>query len=150
MSQGIHKGFEGKLDPLRPPTAEEMAREAETREPRTVAIGSIPEGAKDPLWSAAEFNGTWSFCCVPFFYATFESMNEGDDVIKIDVTFCFYLKAQNAYARMGNTNRFWSTFYDKAEDGGGRSNEVVEFTSPTSRKNVSSPGALAFAWKTSK
>jgi len=133
-----------KVDPMRPPTAEEMERDEATRERRTVAIGSTPEGSTKPLWSAEEFNGSWFFCCCPAFFATISSKNEGDDVVKWDLTCCFVMRARNEYARIGNTNRFWSTFYAPDQDSS-RSSEVMHFTSPTFLRRENAP---AFAWKT--
>ena len=130
-------GVEG----MRPPTSEEMAREKATREPRTVAVGSTPEGGRTPLFSAAEFNGTWSFCCIPAAYGTATLTNDGDDVTMWDLTCCFVIKASQAYARIGNSNRFWSTFY---KPDGGRHDEVMEFTSPTKFRRE---GAPLFGWK---
>ena len=114
---------------MRPPTAEEMARDEAAREPRTAAIGSTPEGSRNPLWSAAEFNGTWFCYCFPFCCAAIKQTNNGDDVVRMDAMICFVVAASNEYARIGNTNRFWSTFY--SPDGGGRSTEVMNFTSKT-------------------
>lgn len=132
-----------QIEGMRPPTAEEMARDAATREPRTLAIGSTPEGARNPLWSAEEFNGTWFFCCLPAAFATIKQTNEGDDVVKMDFMCCLVLKAQNEYARIGNSNRFLSTFY--LPDSEERSDEVMNFTSPTFVRREKAP---AFAWKT--
>ena len=132
-----------KVDPMRPPTAEEMARDEAAREKRTVAIGSTPEGARNPLWSAEELSGNWFFCCFPAAFATIKQTNEGDDLVKMDLTCCLLLQAQNEYARIGNTNRFWSTFY--APDGASvRSTEVMHFTSKTFLRRE---GAPACAWK---
>ena len=132
-----------KADSMRPPTAEEMARDEAAREKRTVAIGSTPEGARNPLWSAEELSGNWFFCCFPAIFATIKQTNEGDDLVKMDLTCCLLLQAQNEYARIGNTNRFWSTFY--APDGGSvRSTEVMHFTSKTFLRRECAP---ACAWK---
>ena len=133
-----------KVDPMRPPTAEEMARDEAAREPRTVAIGSTPDGAQNPLWSAEELNGTWFFCCCPAAFATIKQTNEGDDMVKSEVMCCLVMQAHNGYARIGNTNRFWSTFYAPE---GGRSSEVMNFTSKTFFRRE---GAPAFGWKTSQ
>jgi hypothetical protein len=132
-----------QVDGMRPPTAEEMARDEAAREPRTVAIGSTPDGAQNPLWSAEELNGTWFFCCLPAAFATIKQTNEGDDKVKMELMCCLVMKAHNGYARIGNTNRFWSTFY--APEGGPRSSEVMNFTSKTFYRRE---GAPAFAWKT--
>ena len=137
-----------RVDPLRPPTAEEMARDEATREPRTMAIGSTPEGSRNPLWSAAEFNGTWSCYCFPICCATVKQTNNGDDVVRMDAIICCVLAASNEYARIGNTNRFWSTWYD---GGGGRSQEVIHFTSTTSVSREQFPvSLLACQWKTAE
>jgi hypothetical protein len=63
--------------------------------------------------------------------------------VKMELNCCLVMPAYNEYARIGNTNRFWSTFY--SPDGGGRSTEVMNFTSPTFFMRE---GAPAFAWKT--
>merc|ERR1740138_1396849 len=128
---------------MRPPTAEEMARDDAAREPRTVAIGSTPQGARNPLWSAAEFIGSWTFCCFPFAFATMKLTNWGDDVVKMDLTCCLVLPAQQEYARTGNTNRFESTFY--APDGGGKVDEAMIFTSKSKFRRENLP--CAFAWR---
>ena len=127
---------------MRPPTAEEMARDEAAREKRTVAIGLTPEGARNALWSAEELSGNWFFCCFPAAFATIKQTNEGTDLVKMDLTCCLFLQAQNEYARIGNTNRFWSTFY---VPGGGRSPEVMNFTSKTFFIRECAP---AFACKT--
>lgn len=138
-----------KVDPLRPPTAEEMARDEATREPRTMAIGSTPEGSRNPLWSAAEFNGTWSCYCFPICCATVKQTNNGDDVVRMDAIICCVLAASNEYARIGNTNRFWSTWY--TPDGTGRSQEVLRFSSTTSVSREQFPlSLLACQWKTAE
>ena len=138
----------------RAPTAEEIARDGVT-EPRTAAIGSTPEGAKNPLWSAEEFNGTWFFCCIPAVCAVIKQTNVGEDIVKMQALLCLVVPATVQFARVGNSNRFQGMNYAEHWQGGGdhgptvyagatRSDEVVEFTSKTFRRNENIP---AFAWK---
>lgn len=122
----------------RPPTAEEIARDEATAEPRTVAIGSTPEGARNPLWSAEEFNGTWFSYCFPAVCAISKLTNVGDDVVKQEsVVIPCFITDSSEVAWIGNSNRFWSTSY--VAQTGKRSQEVVTFTSTTFRTHGCQP-----------
>ena len=142
----------------RAPTAEEIARDGVT-EPRTAAIGSTPEGAKNPLWSAEEFNGTWFFCCIPLACAKIKQTNIGEDVVKMQIACCLILPLTKEYARTGNTNRFESTgYYDDSDtNNAGHHREWTEkdpeaftYTSKTTFTTNGVPAGLALGWKTSR
>lgn len=99
---------------------------------RTVAIDSVPDGAQDPLWSAKEFEGNWTFCtwvgpcpCCALMQLTSGTWHEHvdgkvqvtqaqiEDVVEVEACICpgpggtFRLKGE--YGREGNTNRFVQT-----------------------------------------
>ena len=131
----------------RPPTATEMARDAELFPPRTAAIGSTPEGEQNPLWSAEEFNGSW-FICFPIACLKANQTNVGEDRIKVQAMCCLIYPATDEYLRIGNTNRFGSTGYITDEDGSSsRGTDVLNFTSTTSLKHEGG-GIPGFGWKT--
>jgi len=77
---------------------------------RTVAIGSIPDGAQNPLWSAKEVTGTWIFCkwpCCAVMRLQSGGQTQVEDVFEVQAclvgpTFC----VDGEYGRDGNSNRF--------------------------------------------
>ena len=117
--------------------------------PRTAAIGSTPDGAQNPLWSADQFNGCWIFCCVPLCPAVFKQTNDGEDIVKAK-GFMWCLPIVNeTYIRNGNSNRFQGISSLEMDRGGSiqAEEEVVEFLSTTFRKNLNAP---AYAMKVCK
>ena len=88
---------------------------------RTVAIGSVPDGAQNPLISAKELNGTWTyftwwkgpcFCCAVMRLKSGLPPDEGpitqvqvEDVVEVEAGMCPgpEWRAKGEYGREGNT-----------------------------------------------
>ena len=87
---------------------------------RTVAIGSIPDGAQNPLWSAKELAGTWIFCkwigacpCCAVMQLTSGkwapddgtqiSQTQVEDVVEVKACMCPGFMVNGEYGREGNT-----------------------------------------------
>jgi len=90
---------------------------------RTVAIGSIADGAQNPLLSAKEFHGTWIYCawqavgpcpCCAVMQLTSGtwtpdegpiSQTQVEDVVEVEACLCPgpIFRAKGEYGREGNT-----------------------------------------------
>lgn len=101
VAAAIQQGARSVATPMTAPVVPVMTR--------TVPIGSIPPGGKDPLWSAEELTGVWVMCC-PGGCSITEHSAEGDDV-KFETGVCCTFGiplGMNAdrWTRKGDTNTF--------------------------------------------
>ena len=86
---------------------------------RTAAIGSVPDGANDPLLSAKELKGTWVYCASsPFPSCALMELKSGtwppdegpisqtqvEDVVEVEACMCpNSFRTKGEYGRDGNT-----------------------------------------------
>ena len=76
---------------------------------RTLPIGTVPPGGKDPLWSATELTGVW-ICCCPGGCGITHTTADGDDVkVENGACCCMGLPCpicNERWVRKGDTNGF--------------------------------------------